>query len=106
MRWFEKPEVLDHIIESYAGIDGRKRQFIWEELSGDTVIGNSRAFADHLRAKFGIAELGDKSWMAVHEALRALGEVAQVHAPHRAVHGRKFINQRPEVHVIKRGGKA
>jgi hypothetical protein len=58
MRWFEKPEILDYIVEAYQGLDGRKRQFLWEETNGDLVIGNSRAFADHLSEKFGLQLFG------------------------------------------------
>jgi len=102
MRWFEKPEVLDYIVNAYQGMDGRKRQFIWEEPNGDILIGNSRAFADHLSERFGL-QLTDKAWMAVHDCLRMLGEIAQVHKPHGEPKGRRFHNQEPEFRILKKG---
>lgn len=105
MRWFEKPEVLDYIINSYAGIDvvnGKsKRQFLWEDENGDTVIGNTRAFTDHLSKKFTLG-LTSTEWASLHEAMRALGEVAHVYSPRVNKPGNKFKNQEPEVHVIRR----
>jgi hypothetical protein len=88
MRWYEKPEVLDYMIECYAGTEGRKRQFIWETAAGDVVIGNARAFSDHVSDKFGL-HLAHTSWSGLHEAMRMLGEVA--------------VNYSPRAH--ERGGK-
>lgn len=100
MRWYERPEILAYLVNSYAGLEGRKRQFIWEQ-DGNIVIGNSRAFADHLSQKFGL-NLSDRAWMAVHEALRALGEVVELHSKHVRGQGKKFRNQQPEVRVIRK----
>lgn len=101
MRWYEKPEVLDYIVASYAGVEDGKRQFVWEELSGDIVIGNARAFTDHVSAKFGL-DLEPTSWSGVHEAMRLLGEVARAYSPRANLRGTRFKNQEPEVRVIKR----
>lgn len=105
MRWYEKPGVLDYIINSYAGVDvvdGKsKRQFLWDDEEGNTVIGNSRAFTDHLSAKFSLA-LTATSWGMVHEVLRALGEVAHNYQKRSKTLGKKFKNQQPESHIIKR----
>lgn len=101
MRWYEQPEVLAYVINAYAGTEGQKRQYIWEDLDGNIVIGNSRAFADHLGERFGL-KLKPTTWMDLHELLRALGEVLHVHAPHITPRGKKFKNQLPETRIIKR----
>jgi hypothetical protein len=102
MRWYEKPEVLDYIVNSYAGVDHGKRQFIWEDLeTKDLLIGNSRAFTDHLSNKFNL-DLTSTGWSAVHEALRMLGEVTHEYAPRVNKRGAKFKNQQPETHILKR----
>jgi hypothetical protein len=111
MRWFERPDILSYIIECYAGTDeghqgGARRQFIWEQPNGDMVIGNPRAFTDHVAEKFGI-QLTPTSWSAVHAALRELGEVARENAPHRPKEGRqRFHNQQPEIRILKKGRSA
>jgi hypothetical protein len=99
MKWFEHKDVLSYIIDSYAGVDGRKRQFIWEE-KGEILIGNSRAFTDHLNEKFDLHRT-NTSWVALHAVLRALGEVVNGYTPRSHVRGGKFKNQEPEVHVLK-----
>ena len=104
MRWYEKTEVLDYVVSCYAGTEGTKRQFIWEDAAGDVVIGNARAFVDHLSEKFGLG-LTNKAWSGLHEAMRALGEVAHAYSPRTRVRGGKFRNQEPEVRVIKRREK-
>jgi hypothetical protein len=43
--------------------------------------------------------------MGVHEVLRMLGEIAQVHAAHAKHEGRRFHNQEPETRVLKKGEK-
>ena len=109
MRWYEKPPVLDYIVSCYAGVDqenGRvRRQFIWETNDGDLVIGNSRAFSEHLSQRFGL-ELKKTAWMCIHELLRALGEVAQTHSPRMHHPGRKFKNQQPRLHVLRRKSRS
>lgn len=101
MKWFEQSDVLSHIIESYAGVDGNKRQFIWEDLSGDLLIGNSRAFSIHLSEKFGIRNT-PTGWMGVHEALRAMGEIVSIHSAKTKHPGKKFKNQEPEARILRR----
>jgi len=97
MKWFELKEVLSYIVDCYVGAEpdrsqrAVKRQFIWEEPNGDLVIGNTRAFSDHLTAKFGLPT--PTAWMGVHEALSAMGEVLFERAPN---------FKKPEVKVIKR----
>ena len=104
MRWFERPEVLSYIIDAYQGMDGAKRQWAWEEENGDVVIGNARAFADHLSQRFHL-ELTDTAWSGLHEAMRMLGEVAKAYSPRARSRGGKFRNQQPEVRVITRRRK-
>jgi len=107
MKWFEQKEVLSYIVDCYAGAEpdrsqrAVKRQFIWEEPNGDLVIGNTRAFGDHLTAKFGLHST-PTAWMGVHEALRAMGEVLFERAPNAHHPGKKFKNQQPEIRIIKR----
>ena len=103
MKWFERDAVVDYIIDCYAGVEQGgghvKRRFIWEQ-EGDVVLGNARAFGDHLSEKF---ELGSSKtlWMGVHKALRSLGELAQCQG-HKEKHlGRRFVNQEPEVHILR-----
>lgn len=107
MRWFEKPEVLSYIVECYAGVEtiGRRRvrQFVWEDADRNVVIGNPRAFVDHLSDKFEL-DLSTTSWSGLHEALRAMGEVAKAYSPRARERGGKFRNQELEVRVLKRGG--
>lgn len=105
MKWFEKSEVLSYIIECYAGVDGRKRQFIWEEPDGTIVIGNSRAFTDHVSVKFSL-EKTPTAWSGIHSALRELGEVVGPYSPRTHERGGKFKNQEPEVRVLKRRSDA
>jgi hypothetical protein len=100
MKWYERPEILSYIIDCYAGVDGKKRQFIWEE-DGDILIGNSRAFTDHVSQRFHLSKTAT-AWSSVHEALRALGEVVVYHRPRCRELGGRFHNQLPEKHVIKR----
>lgn len=106
MRWFEKPEVLSYIIDSYQGTDERgKRQFVWEDpASGDVMIGNSRAFTDHLSEKFGL-RLTATSWSGLHEAMRMLGEIAKTYSARSAKRGQRFRNQPPEARVLIRKGE-
>lgn len=99
MKWYEKPEVLSYIIDCYQGVDGGKRQFIWETPEGDVVIGNVRAFTDHVSEKFSLG-LTSTEWSAVHEAMRMLGEVVHGYSPRTQVRGGKFKNQEPEVRVL------
>ena len=101
MQWFERPEVLDYLVRSYAGLDKGKRQFIWEDENGDVVIGNTRAFTDHLSRQFQIP-LTSTSWSKVHEALRELGEVAREYTPRSNSLGKHFVNQEPIVRVIRK----
>jgi hypothetical protein len=113
MRWFEKPEILSYIIESYAGCDETrtnrpKRQFIWEDADGNIVLGNGRAFGDHLTEKFGLsADDGATRWIAVHQALRELGEVVgstELRGPRQHVH--KGKNQEPEIRILRKKERA
>lgn len=101
MKWTEKPPVLSYIIDCYAGVDGKKRQFIWEEKNGDVVIGNTRAFTDHIAERFSL-KLTKTDWSAVHEVLRALGEVVHPYTPRAHVRGGRFKNQEPEIHILHR----
>lgn len=102
MKWFEKPEVLDYIITSYAGVDKGKRQFVWEEPGTKNIlIGNSRAFTDHLALKFNLP-LTSTGWASVHAALRMLGEVTHEYTKRVNIKGGKFKNQQPETHILKR----
>jgi len=100
MRWFEKPEILSYLVDCYQGTVttkvGPKRQFIWEVENGDVVIGNTRAFADHLFTRFGLT---DKACSDVHEAMRELGEVTRELSP-RLHHGTRYREQKPEMKVI------
>lgn len=104
MRWFERSDVLGYIVNCYQGTEGRKRQFVWEEPNGDIVIGNTRAFGDHLNTRFNL-ELTPTSWMAIHEALRAMGEVLHEYSPRTHVRGQRFKNQVPEVRILKRADR-
>ena len=101
MKWAEKPEVLSYIVDCYQGVDGKKRQFIWEADNGDIVIGNARAFTDHVSTKFNLGKTAT-SWVEVHHVLRALGEIAQIHRPRTTIRGGKFRNQEPEVRILRR----
>ena len=107
MKWAEKPEIVSYIVDCYAGVEGEgahaKRQFIWEQENRDVVIGNTRAFTDHLRRRFGLPER-PTSWTAIHEVLRALGEVAHTYSPRVNIRGAKFKNQEPETRILKKGG--
>ncbi len=105
-RWFEQPEILDYIIEAYAGTvcDGRyiKRQFIWEQPNGDTVIGNTRAFADHLSAKFNLAATPTR-WCDLHKLLRSLGESIREQKVRTVKRNGRFHNEEPEIRLLKSG---
>jgi hypothetical protein len=103
-RWYERPAVLDYIVEAYQGTEEHgKRQFVWEDpATGDVLIGNSRAFTDHLAARFGL-DLTATSWSGLHEAMRMLGEVAKPYTARSAHRGQRFHNQAPEARVIRRG---
>ena len=101
MKWFEKPEVLDYIVSAYQGTDAGKRQFVWEDEAGDVVIGNARAFTDHVSRKFELG-LESTSWSGLHEVMRMLGEVVHPYSPRVRTKGGKFKNQEPEVRVLSR----
>lgn len=101
MRWYEKPEVLSYIVSAYAGVDKGKRQFIWEDADGNVLIGNTRAFTDHLAVRFNLSRT-ETSWTAIHELMRALGEVARTYTARSQKLGKKFVNQLPVTRVIKR----
>lgn len=103
MRWFEKYGVLDYVVECYAGVEGSRRQFIWEQECGDIVIGNTRAFYDHLATKFDLSKKAH-AWMELHVMLHELGEVVRQHQAHRLTGEKigKFRNQEPKWRVIKR----
>lgn len=102
-RWFERADVVDYVIDCYAGVDGprKRRAFVWEE-GGDVLTGNSRAFCDHLARRFEMPECATR-WACVHELLRSLGEVAHAYGPRVRVRGQKFKNQEPEIRVLRRG---
>src|SRR5262245_1109599 len=101
VRWYEKSEIVDYVIECYAGVDAGRRQFIWEEPNGDIVIGNARAFTDHVGEKFGVA-VTPTAWMRVHDVLRALGEIVHAAKHDGSRVGKKFKNQEPHSHVLRR----
>ena len=101
MKWYERSEVVSYIIDCYAGIEEhKKRQFIWEQSNGDVVIGNTRAFTDHLAEKFNLP-LTSTSWSSVHAALREMGEVLTEYSPRTKKLGTRFHNSEPEVRVLK-----
>ena len=108
MRWAEKSEILSYIIDAYQGTEraesngAQKRQFLWEEADGSLVIGNTRAFTDHVRHKFGLPA-NDRAWYGVHDALQAVGEVIIHRSAHRNHNVTKTRNQEPEVRIIRRG---
>lgn len=93
-------DIVAYVCDCYAGVEGRKRQFIWVDEKKDVVIGNCRAFGDHVAVKFGL-DANPTFWMHIHALLRALGEVVQVHAAHSRKRGKKFKNQEPEVRVLR-----
>lgn len=107
MKWFERPAVLDYIINCYAGVETvggtgfTKRQFIWEDEEHNIVVGNSRAFSDHVSKKFDLG-LSDTTWCSLNKMLHAMGEVARATAPKVNKLGGKFKNLEPEVRIIKR----
>lgn len=86
-RWFLRPEILNYIIDSHAGVEERdtghrvkaRRVFIWVEPSGDVVIGNTQAFALHLREKFQLLNTALAS--DIHQVMRDLGEVVDPDYP-------------------------
>jgi hypothetical protein len=101
VRWFDQSDVLSHLIESYAGVENGKRQFIWEQPNGDVVLGNARAFADHLEERFGLPSSPGR-WTQLHMALRELGEAVKSIQYHGTRRGQHFKNQEPELRVIRR----
>jgi hypothetical protein len=101
VRWFDRSEILDAIITSYAGVENGKRQFIWESENGDVVLGNARAFSDHLEARFGLPKRPGR-WTAVHRVLHELGEAVKSINAHPGKKGQHFRNQEPEMRVLRR----
>lgn len=107
--WIRRPEILDYVIESYAGQDdkpdgrGKRRVFIWQ-AGEEIVMGNAEAFIVHLNEKFGMV-LPLSASSALHELLRALGEqVKRNHETH-DFNGRKvgqFKQPEPEEWVVGR----
>jgi hypothetical protein len=84
-RWIMRPEIIDYIIESYAGIerDGRPRRvFIWEE-GAEVYMGNCEAFLQHLAKRFELV-VTLSATSQIHELLRELGEQVLSSATDRA----------------------
>lgn len=106
MKWYEEPKLLSYLIDCYVGTERsesgkEKRQFIWDAENGDLVIGNSKAFTDHLRKKFGLHE-SKGAWVGIHEVLRALGEVVQIHSQKKEIQGTRFKYPLPEIRILKK----
>lgn len=100
MTWIMRNDVVDYILESYQpDKQGRKRQFIWETSDGDIVIGNTRAFADHLYARYQKAP-NKTGWMEVHRVLRACGDQLFQKHPRSSPRHKPFINQEPDFRVL------
>lgn len=81
--WAYRPEIIDYIVESYAGVEVRgdvgrntHRVFIWED-SENIVMGNTIAFSDHLRTRFGLLASARSICSVLHKVMRELGEEAK-----------------------------
>lgn len=106
MGWARRPEILDYIIEAYAGTEPlpdstrSRRVFIWQE-GAEIKMGNTEAFLAHLQARFNLI-LTASATSTIHSLLRELGEVAQAHKPHgpRIGAGGKFKQPEPESWVV------
>lgn len=100
------PQVVDYIIDCYQGTEGTgrkaKRQFMWERANGDVVIGNTRAFTDHLAEKFKI-EANRYTYGQVHKLLSRLGErIKPKETRHKTGEQTGRGPQEPEVRVVGR----
>lgn len=108
-RWYEREDVLAYIIDSYAGVGASphgnpRREFMWEDpATGDVLLGNARAFADHVSERFALG-LRSTAWSGLHEVLRRLGEAVGTYTPRARVRGGRFTNQEPDVRVVRRKG--
>jgi hypothetical protein len=91
---FDREEVLDYIIDSYAGTEphpksGRERRlYLWEE-EGEVHMGNTEAFVLHLGRRFRV-EVNTFAASRVHAVLRELGERVNAYPEQRTVEGRKI----------------
>ena len=108
MKWFERSDIVSYIVECYVGTDtnasGQQvRQFVWEDEDGNIVIGNPRAFGEHVQRHFDLPERSTR-WMDIHQALRAMGEVLfeKRHDVVTRQPGKRFRNQDPEVRILRR----
>lgn len=107
MGWARRPEILDYIIEAYAGTEPlpdianrSRRVFIWQE-GEEILMGNTEAFLDHLRKKFNLI-LTASATSTIHSLLRELGESVQSHKQHgpKIGEGGKFKQPEPESWVV------
>lgn len=105
--WIRRPEILDYVIESYAGLDdkpegrGQRRVFIWER-GNEIVMGNCEAFIEHLNEKFGLV-LALSATSALHDLLRQLGEAAKRRHETHEFNGKKvgtFNQPEPDEWVV------
>jgi hypothetical protein len=105
--WLHRPEILDYVIESYAGLDespngrGKRRVFVWEK-DGEILMGNCEAFVLHLREKFDLV-ICISATSALHALLRDLGENAKKNHDTHEMHGQKagtFTQPEPDEWVV------
>lgn len=110
--WAYRPEIVSYVCDHYAGTEGKgevgKRQhriFIWE-AGPDLVMGNTVAFATHLRERFGL--LASPVYIAgmLHMLLRELGEEVKKgwNAQRTGNHVGEYTPPTPEVVVVGRAG--
>lgn len=103
-------EVLGYVINAYAGTEPSptnphilRRVYLWE-TAGDVMMGNTEAFARHLKRRFPGLRVDPSE---VHALLRALGEQVAPQGSRRPATGPggKFRQPAPEEWVVARGAK-
>ena len=75
---WSRPDVLDYILDSYAGTEAGergqiRRMFLWEDAHREVWIGNSSAFAEHVAERFGFP-LRPYDYVLINKILLDVGE--------------------------------
>lgn len=98
-----RTEIVDLIIDAYQGTNTKgAREFMWEREDGNVVIGNTRAFADFLGRKFGVA-VTPESAHSIHSILRRLGEVTKPYEKRGGHTASQYRTPEPQERIVQRG---
>jgi len=113
-RWAQRDDIISYIVDCYAGTEpkgdhgqARRRVYLWEDpRTGDVMMGNTEAFAEHLRERFDLLQDMRTIAQAVHKLLRELGEVLRpLTTRERRGPGRPQVQPIAESWVVRRAAR-